>query len=63
MFQRVCLKCGSPAISAPRIESFVPGAGEVAGMYSCRKCGYTGVPLEVNNAEKYKKHLKRRRLT
>lgn len=56
------MNCGSAALSAPSLsKGGVPGASELAGIYCCKKCGFRGVPLEVESVKKFKEHLKKRK--
>jgi ribosomal protein L37E len=56
----VCLKCGSVKLGVPPYGmGIVPGRDENAGFYHCKKCGWTGFPVDVKNAAKFRAHLKK----
>lgn len=48
---KLCLRCGSSEIITPPPGYFVPGRAETAGVYYCRKCGYVGAPLLVDEKD------------
>ena len=55
----VCINCGStdledPALLTPYYAQF---SSSLCGVYRCRKCGFHGVPIEVENANKFRKSL------
>ena len=43
----------------PSPAGFVPGRSENAGLFECEECGFVGVALEVEDANEYKKHLRK----
>lgn len=45
---KLCLRCGSSDIVTPPPGYFVPGRSECSGVYYCKKCGYVGAPLLVD---------------
>jgi len=60
----VCVNCGSVDVESPSLSrGAVPGAFDVAGIYTCKKCGFTGLPVStvLSKAAKLSAYIKKKR--
>ncbi len=60
----VCVNCGSIDVESPSVlRGAVPGAFDIAGIYTCRKCGFTGLPVAttLSKAAKLSAYIKKKR--
>ncbi len=60
----VCVNCGSVDVESPSLSrGSVPGTFDVAGIYTCKKCDFTGLPVSttLSKAKSLSAYIKKKR--